>query len=141
MNLLKQFSSNTKLAEDGKEFQVTDDGFITIRRTDAKAIVAARELVEKPYKAILKAGGVIPPEKARLNLVKITCSALVVGWRGSDWIDEAGEPMEYSEENAMTIFNNRDYEPLLDMVWGLAADYKSFRDEEVKEIAKNSETE
>jgi hypothetical protein len=136
MSLLKQFSSSARLAEEGMEFQLTDTGWITLRRGDAKPVRKLREELEKPYRVTLRNGGKIPEEALRKILVTVAAQALVIGWRGDDW-EQDGKVIEFSPEKALELFSNPDLEPLVTRCYELSSDFQNFREEDVKKTTGN----
>lgn len=130
-SLLHQFSSSARLAEEGKEFQLTEDGYITVRRADMKIVRNLREELEKPYRAIIQNGGKIPENRMREILTRVAAEAIVVSWRGADW------GCDYSVEKAIEIFSDPDQDPLVARIYEISQDASNFREEQVKKITGN----
>lgn len=140
--LLHRYSSSTRLAEDGKEFQLSDEGWITLRRQDSKIVTAHRKEQEDPYRSLINSGGQIPEDKLRSILASTAAQAIVVSFRGSDWFDDAEAEAGLKTEEQRKAWledqlNNPDQAPLMNQIYALSGDYANFRDEQVKQVKGN----
>lgn len=156
MKLLKRYSSNVKLSTEGKEFTLSENGWVTLRRADAAPVIELRTELEAPYKTIVENGGKIPDEKMRAILAEVTARELIVDLRGKDWLNDndpridpedklqvikwADEPEAAKEARIAwltKVLNDPDQQPLLGKFYDLAVDYQNFRGEVVEALRKN----
>lgn len=156
MKLLKRYSSSVKLSTDGKEFTLSEKGWVTLRRADAESVVSLRAELEAPYKVLVEGGGRIPSEKMRKILIEAAARELVVDLRGQDWLPDndpridpedklqlikwAEDPKEAKLARISWLTNvltDPDQEPLLDKFYQLAVDYQNFRADEIEVVRGN----
>lgn len=139
MSLYKQFSMDQSLEKKGilLEYGENSDGtMIALRIARAggsnKRYERRLEKAFKPYRRQIQAG--TADEKVlRRALIEVFAETVVLGWENVH--DENGEPLPFTKDNCVKLFN--DLPDFFDDVRDAASSYDLFRQDEMEVDAKN----
>lgn len=125
-NLHKHFKTNSVLEKEGVDFALDDKTSFKVRRFNAQnpRVKAAMAAYHKPYARQIEMG-TLPIEKSDEITIKLFIDVCLVSWEGVE--DEKGQPIEYTKENAITLF--KELPDLFDTLWKYANDFASFKED------------
>jgi len=133
LNIFKNFATDEKVEENGKEIQIGDTSFITVAREGNKRY---QRMFTKLYEAsqfVLKQKNDAAEVRAVEITIEVMAHTILLGWRGMDAPDDSPD-MPYSIENAKLLLAVKDFRKMVD---GYSKDFANFKAAEEVETAKN----
>ncbi len=135
LDLFELFKSNNKDSEEnGKWLDLGGGTSFKVRAFHAKAVTERRELENKPYLTLQRAGIEIPEDKQEEIGLAVLGGAIIADWKGVK--NKAGQLVPYSEEEAVAIL--KAIPKLGGVIMSFSLDAQQYKDEVVEEGAKNS---
>ena len=131
MDLKKEFATDESLEEEGVWQDFGDDLKCKIARMGNKNYQKEFQKLSKPYKKQIRRG-TLNDAKAEEILIKTMAKAILLGWEG---LEEDGNPVPYSEKNAIHILT--EYKDFRDLIGDYADDLEAYKIEEDEEAEKN----
>lgn len=133
MDLKKSYGfTDPSLEENGVEVQLSEDAFITVRRSNNERFKNLLISMRKPYEQRIQRG-TMDQKVLDAQTRKAVAREVLIGWRG---IKDDGEEIEYSPENAEAMMKK--YEDFQEDVLTAANTRETFRKQVVEENEKNS---
>lgn len=134
-----QYSFDEKLAEEGRVITLDATSNLTICRWGNKAFVKCFNELTKPYGNVhgfgkFDAASAVPDDDMVDIMRTLVASTILIGWEG---MHDDGTPMEYSVNNAVTIFTK--HPSFLADIIQQAQDDATFKAEKMDEELENSE--
>lgn len=123
--------TDTALEEEGVWRDIGDGARLKIARLGNPAYKAEWEKRSKPYKRQIRNDS-LPTEKANELLYQCLARAVLLDWDG---LDEDGQPVPYSRENAVRLL--REIRDFRDLVVSLADDAEAYRREAIEDAEGN----
>lgn len=135
MKVRKAYATDSSAIEFGVWVDFGDGARCKIARFNNPAHAKYIDELRKPYRAILRAGGTIPDEKADEITIKSLARCVLVDWAGFE--EDDGSPMPYSVEKAIELLT--DLPDFRNRIAQISMQSENYRIETLEAAAKNSE--
>lgn len=128
------FSSNAEAEENGVWVDVTPTIKLKVRAYSSDAVVALREKLTKPFRAMLRAGGQLPDEQDKEIGRKVIAGAVIADWKGIK--DAEGAEVPYSADEAFKTLTR--LPKMLNFVISISTDAAFYKEQLEEDATKNS---
>ncbi len=134
-NINELFGTDKNLETAGIELDY-GDFWIKIARAGGanKKYTRILEAVSKPHRRAIQSGN-LPNDKANDILKEVYAKAVVLGWGGPGMVDESGQPLDFTVDNCISIFNR--LPDLFEDVKAQAESFVLFKVEQAEKDAGN----
>lgn len=133
VNLFEMFSTDKESEEDGRWIELGETTKIKVRAMGSKAVTDLRDILMRPYQAILRAGAKIPDDKNEEVGLRVISGAVIADWQGVN--NAEGVEVPYSESEAYAIC--KAIPKFANMVAQVSMDAQMYRDDLREDAAKN----
>lgn len=133
---LNTFKTNAEKSDEGVWCPVDASTDIKIARYGNRTFQRALKRVMKPHKVMIDRG-TLDDDTADALLVEAMAEGILIDWRG---MTQAGEPLEYTKSAAIKVLLDKNLRDFRELVVSLSQDMQLFRDEEIEEAEKKSQS-
>lgn len=133
---LNTFKTDVKKSDEGVWCPVDTTTDIKIARYGNRTFQRALKRVMKPHKVMIDRG-TLDDDMADKLLVEAMAEGILIDWRG---MTENGAPLEYTKSEAIKVLLNKELRDFRELVVSLSQDMQLFRDEEIEEAEKKSQS-
>lgn len=135
MKVFARYKTDVGAELNGAWIAIGDGAELLVARAHNDNHQAALKRLQKPYTAVLNAGGEIPKDKREAMAVEAMVETILLGWRGLQ--DEDGAEIPYTRENAVRLLT--ELPDFRATVAEIATTHETFRAEALKAAEGNSE--
>lgn len=133
---LRKFKSDPTKEQDGTWVTLDETCSLLIARADNTKFKEAMRVALKPHKTAVRSG-TISEEAADTIAATVMGQTILLGWKG---LKLDGKEVTYSPAEATRILKDKTLRDFRQLVISLSEDVTLFREQEMEEAVKNSES-